>query len=329
MNNSNDFRVGFQPFQLKPPADTPKGLQQYKWTLEKCEKMGARAISLTPNFYPTSPTKSTLTEMADMAKEKDVTLILYPFAVWGLAGLPLMVDGWGRLGFAVGASKPGDIPNAKLARSAVETDIKMAEILGSEYFCSGYGHLNIATSRYNKEFPFSEQKKFIVANLKEMAKMLEGTNITFAYENHCDFIGKEIASILEEVGSPHVMSLYDFGNAAVVCADPNEDIEYLAPYTVAAHFKDFKVIMNPHRTEECHDMPMVFTGCYLGEGFIDFERILQAIIEKSPKPKGMPLLAEPAFQLPINDEEKNDRDEFHRKVTSQYVSKMLEIVQKF
>jgi len=329
MNNSYDFHVGFQPFQLKPPADVPKGIEQYKWTLEECERIGARSISLMPNLLPSSPTRSTLTEMADMAKEKDVTLILYPFTVWGLAGLPLQVDGWGQLGFLVGASKPGDIPNAASARSGVETDIKMAEILGSEIFCSGYGHLNIETSRYNKEFPFSEQKKFIVANLKEMAKMLDGTNITFAYENHCDFIGKEIASIIEEVGSPHVMSLYDFGNAAVVCADPMEDVEYLAPYTVAAHFKDFKVVMNPHKTKENPDMPMVLAGCYLGDGFIDFEKILQAIIDKAPNPKGMALLAEPAFQKPVGDEKQMDRDEFHRKVTRQYVSKMLEIVQKF
>ena len=71
------------------------------------------------------------------------------------------------------------------------------------------------------------------------------------------------------------------------------------------------------------------TGCYLGEGMIDFDVILQAIIDKAPDPRGLCLLAEPAFQLPETEEEKNDLKEFDRKVTRQYVKKMQEIVQRF
>ena len=165
--------------------------------------------------------------------------------------------------------------------------------------------------------------------LKEFAKMLDGTGLTFAYENHCDFSGREIASVIETVASDNVKALYDFGNGAVACCDPMEDLEYLAPYAVAAHFKDFAVVDNPLRTKTYPDMPMVFAGCYLGDGIIDFERILAALIEKAPEPHGMCLLAEPAFKLPTNDAERDDRVEYNRKISRQYVAKMLEIVEKF
>ena len=89
------------------------------------------------------------------------------------------------------------------------------------------------------------------------------------------------------------------------------------------------MVDNPLRTKTYPDMPMVFAGCYLGDGIIDFERILAALIEKAPEPHGMCLLAEPAFKLPTNDAERDDRVEYNRKISRQYVAKMLEIVEKF
>ena len=41
------------------------------------------------------------------------------------------------------------------------------------------------------------------------------------------------------------------------------------------------------------------------------------------------LLAEPAFKLPTNDEERDDRVEYNRKISRQYVAKMWEIVEGF
>lgn len=329
MGNSYDFRVGFQPFNLMPPDGTPAGMASFKWTIDECQRIGARAISLFPNMIPKELTQYTLSEMAALAGENDVKLILYPFSVWGLAGLPLKVDSWGAAGAALGVSAPEDVPDPAAARKGVERTIKLAKALGSDILCLGYGHSNVATSRYNKEYPFSEQRKFIEANLREMALMLDGTGLTFAYENHCDFNGREIASVIEAVGSENIKALYDFGNGAVACCDPMEDLEYLAPYTVAAHFKDFAVVDNPLRTKAYPDMPMVFAGCWLGEGIIDFELILRTLIEKAPKPQGMCLLAEPAFKLPTNDAERDDRVEYNRRISRQYVSKMLEIVEKF
>lgn len=329
MGNSYDFRVGFQPFNLMPPDGTPPGMESFCWTIEECGRLGARAISLFPNLIPKDLSASVLGEMKAMADEKDVKFILYPFTVWGLAGLPMRVASFGAAGKLMGAEKPEDVPDAAAARKGVENTMRLAEALGTEILCAGYGQSSVATSRWNKQFSFAEQKQFIVANLREMAKMLEGTSLTLAYENHCDFNGREVAQIIEETDSEHVRSLYDFGNGAVACCDPMEDVEYLAPYAVAAHFKDFAVVDNPLRTKLYPDMPLTVTGCYLGDGFIDFDRILRALIEKAPRPQGMILLAEPAFKLPTNDAERDDRVEYNRKISRQYVKKMLEIVERF
>lgn len=241
----------------------------------------------------------------------------------------MRVATFGAVAKLLGAERAEDAPDTVTARRGVESTMRLAEALGVEILCAGYGQISVATSRWNKQFPFAEQKKFIIANLREMAKMLKGTSMTLAYENHCDFNGKEIAQIIEETDSMHVRALYDFGNGAVACCDPMEDLKYLAPYTVAAHFKDFAVVDNPLRTKLYPDMPLTVTGCYLGDGFIDFDLILKALIEKAPKPRGMILLAEPAFKLPTNDAERDDRVEYNRKISRQYVAKMLEIVDRF
>lgn len=35
MGNTYNFKVGFQPFNLMPPAGTPAGMESYIWTLEE------------------------------------------------------------------------------------------------------------------------------------------------------------------------------------------------------------------------------------------------------------------------------------------------------
>ena len=57
----------------------------------------------------------------------------------------------------------------------------------------------------------------------------------------------------------------------------------MAPWAVAAHFKDFKVIDNPIFEHLWQDMPMILGGCCLGEGFIDFDVIMKAICEKAKR----------------------------------------------
>lgn len=256
-------------------------------------------------------------EMAALAKEADVHFVVYCIPLMSLAGLKHPVTG-----------QVGMEPAA--ARKYLDKIIEICDIFGADTLGGGYGKLEVKYSRYNRAVSYDTVKAFVKANLKELGRALEGTNIMMAYENHCDFTGREIAQILEETDHPNIGGMFDIGNGAVICCDPMADVEYLAPWAVAAHFKDFKVVDNPVFEHLWQDMPMIFKGCCLGEGIIDFDVIMRAICEKAKRKNGMILMAEPAFILP--EQHYNCLEEMHefdRKCTRQFVSFMQELVEKY
>ena len=248
MNNSFNFKVGFQQFANRCPESLKPGRESFEWYINECRRMNAHSLSMMP----------------------------------------------------------------------------VEKIPEGEKYDGGYLEFaDIAVS-------FDEVKKFVVGNLKELGRCLEGTDIMMAYENHCDFTGREIASILEEVDHPNIGGMFDIGNGAVICCDPMADVEYLAPWAVAAHFKDFKVIDNPVFEHLWQDMPMILKGCLLGEGIMDFDVIMKAICEKAKRKQNMILMAEPAFILP--EKHYNCLEEMHqfdRECTYQFVDFMQKLVEKY
>ena len=325
MKNSRNFIVGYQQFAMLPP-DGVTGLAAYQWMLENCKQLGAHAVSLAPVLQEPEDwdvaaldvrDAGKLREMSAMAKEADVHFIMNIRSAMSLAG---------KNHPATGAAPQFDLASARLlAEKAVEA----AEIFGVDTFGCAYGRLQTQLTRYNKNAPFDQVKEFVKANLKELSHILRGTGITAAYENHCDFKGREIAQILEEVDAPEIKAMYDIGNGATICCDAMEDVGYLAPWAVAAHFKDFKLVDNSAFRQDWQDMPMILKGCLLGEGYLDFDVIMQAIIEKAPKKKDMIILAEPAFILPETEEDKVDIKEFDRKCSRQFVQFMLDLVDRY
>ncbi len=318
MNNATGFRVGFMSHCMPADKGVKNGMERYEWALAECGRLGAKAISFMPFYVPEGAGKDTLKEMAAMAKEKDVKIITGCRGMWGLKGAPALSDQPG-----------GQIKDPAEAIKAIEESIERAKIFDCEFLTGAYnGALCVRASRWSDDFTMEDHRKAIVGNLKELSKILDGTGITFALENHIDFSGKEIASFIEDVAEDNIRVQYDFGNAACIHLDPMNDVEYLAPYAVTAHFKDFKVRDNLHWLDGYPAMPQLSSGCYLGEGMVDFDVILQALIDKAPHPQGMVLLAEPAFRDP-DEEEAKDLDAYSQKICRQYVTKMLEIVQKY
>lgn len=325
MNNSRNFKVGFQQFANRCPESLKPGRESFVWYLEECKRMDAHSMSMMPVAkipetekydagYLAFEDMGYVREMAAMAKEADVHFVVYCIPLMSLAGLNHPVTGAPAM-------------DAAAARKYLDKIIEICDIFGADTLGGGYGKLETKFSRYNKSVKYDDVKKFVTANLKELGKALEGTNIMMAYENHCDFTGKEIAGILEEVNHPNIGGMYDIGNAAVICCDPMADVEYLAPWAVAAHFKDFKVIDNPIFEHLWQDMPMILKGCCLGEGFIDFDVIMKAICEKAKRKENMILMAEPAFILP--EQHYNCLEEMHefdRKCTYQFVRFMQDLV---
>lgn len=328
MNNSFNFKVGFQQFANRCPESLKPGRESFEWYINECRRMNAHSLSMMPvekipegekydGGYLEFADMGYVREMAALAKEADVHYVCYCIPMMSLSGADHPVNGPSAM-------------SVEAAHRYLDKIIEICDIFGINTLGGGYGRLETKYSRYNKAVSFDEVKKFVVGNLKELGRCLEGTDIMMAYENHCDFTGREIASILEEVDHPNIGGMFDIGNGAVICCDPMADVEYLAPWAVAAHFKDFKVIDNPVFEHLWQDMPMILKGCLLGEGIIDFDVIMKAICEKAKRKQNMILMAEPAFILP--EKHYNCLEEMHkfdRECTYQFVDFMQKLVEKY
>ena len=327
MNNSRNFKIGWQQFANRCPETLKPGRDSFEWYIEESKRMNTNALSMMPVAkipeaekydagYLAFEDMGYVREMAALAKEADVHYVVYAIPVMSLSGLPHPING------------PGMDPAA--ARKYLDKIIEICDIFGADTLGGGYGKMEVKFSRYNKDVKYEDVKRFVVANLKELGRALEGTDIMMAYENHLDFTGKEISQILEEVNHPNIGGMYDVGNAAAIGCDPMADVDYLAPWAVASHFKDFKIINNPIFEHLWQDMPMIYKGCCLGEGILDFDVIMQAICQKAKRKEGMILMAEPAFILPENHYNcLEEMHEFDRQCTYQFVNFMQELVKRY
>ena len=92
------------------------------------------------------------------------------------------------------------------------------------------------------EAPLAEQMDWTVRDLKTIAPEAERLGITIVFENHEDFQGAVISSILEQVNHPRIKALYDYGNSQMVGEDPMQALRAMQPYIDAVHVKDHVVV---------------------------------------------------------------------------------------
>jgi sugar phosphate isomerase/epimerase len=93
--------------------------------------------------------------------------------------------------------------------------------------------------------PLQSQITRTVEDLRAVIPALERTGITLVFENHEDFQGKVIADILNQVHHPLVRALYDYGNSQMVCEEPLNALEAMAPFVSTVHVKDHVVVVGP------------------------------------------------------------------------------------
>jgi len=92
--------------------------------------------------------------------------------------------------------------------------------------------------------PLADQIDWTVRDLKAIAPEAERLGITIVFENHEDFQGAVILSILEKVNHPRIKALYDYGNSQMVGEDPMQALRAMQPYIDAVHVKDHVVLTN-------------------------------------------------------------------------------------
>lgn len=212
--------------------------------------------------------------------------------------------------------------DAAEARKALISRISSMQKLNTKIMRSGYGGLNIETSRFNKNFPLKEHMAFVANNLKEVAKVLEEYGMYLAIENHCDFKGTEMAEIFDMVDSPNVGCALDTANGYTVFCDPDDDVKVLAPYTFTTHLKDMLMLKDPIGPR----IPFYPVGCAVGEGHVNIPAAIDTLVEKCPHANGLHLIIEIGWQSPAADWDKAQKDAyvadmFHKSID--YLKKIL------
>jgi len=256
---------------------TPSNLSdedRIKWLIDTALSLDLGCIHI--HILPDDP--NVLSKIGDMVLSKKIVLeVSAPEEIFSLVGT-----------------------DSKNARKVVIKGISNAKKINARLIRRGYGKLNLKTSRFNTDISISTHKKNIIKALKEAAKILEDHDMVFAVENHCDFTGEELAEILCEVDSKCVGAAFDTGNAFTVFSDPMKEVKYLAPFTVATHIKDMKIIQNETRDFTGYGRtPFLPVGCALGEGNVDIPAIIDELIENCPNVKDLPLVIELGW-VPIN-----------------------------
>jgi sugar phosphate isomerase/epimerase len=287
----NTWRLGFVGFIYTPPKSITDPIEGLKWHMSKTRELGGGATQFSP---PQKWTDEILNDIKEHMAKTDMELEL---------GAPIFGS------FQTKGSLIGE--NKEEIRSILDSQIKAAKFLGVKILRGAYGKLKVEYSRFNKNFPLSEHKKFLIDNLKAAAKIFEDNNLYFAIENHCDFTGKEFAEMFEAVGSKHVGCTLDTANGFTVYCDPNEDVEYLAPYAITTHIKD--MLVQDFKSEHgLHNMQA--RGCAVGDGNVDIPRALKLLDKESPFSNGLHVVIEQGWMNydGVNDKEAYDKECVHK-----------------
>jgi sugar phosphate isomerase/epimerase len=184
-------------------------------------------------------------------------------------------------------------PDSTNAIAEFRQSIARAKILTKSILRCSYGRLRIESSRFNRVIPRQEHLDRLVASLRIAAKIASDEGIILGIENHRDFTGREIANVIEAVGTASIRAALDIGNSFTVFCDPDDDLEALAPYSVLTHLKDLVVVQaEPVR------VPFRAQGYALGQGHVDVRRAIQLLVERGPRGKELPLTVETSW-IPI------------------------------
>lgn len=83
----------------------------------------------------------------------------------------------------------------------------------------------------------SAVKKKGIENLRHAARMAEDNDLIFLLESHEALKSHEFVEIVQEVGSPRIKLLFDFGNMINAYEEPLEALKIMAPYIHHVHIK--------------------------------------------------------------------------------------------
>ena len=142
-----------------------------------------------------------------------------------------------------------------------------------------------------------------IRDLKLIAPQAERLGINILLENHEDFQGKAIATILSAVDHPNIRALYDYGNSQMVGEEPMQALDAMAAYITAVHMKDHVVLESNGET--------IIQGVPFGDGKLPIMQQTSRLYDlglrrfcfenvwgyKAPLAKGYQRPDSPAFEI--------------------------------
>ena len=119
MNNSFNFKVGFQQFANRCPESLKPGRESFEWYINECRRMNAHSLSMMPvekipegekydGGYLEFADMGYVREMAALAKEADVHYVCYCIPMMSLSGADHPVNGPSAM--SVEAARPSHSP---------------------------------------------------------------------------------------------------------------------------------------------------------------------------------------------------------------------------
>jgi sugar phosphate isomerase/epimerase len=247
----------------------PEGEDEIAYRIATVARLGLSSLSVT--FPGDPPEPSYMEQMRDLAKANGVELRL------GTTGVNFYLEG------AEGEAEQDRA--AKRLRSIVQHT-------GITFVAVQSGPMR-ETHRWVPGPPIPERLATLARNMGAFADAVSDTGVMLGLENHCDYRGHEIATIITEANRPNLRVQLDTGNAFSVFEDPVDCAAALAPYTVSVHLKDIHITpfaLAPCRGARGESVP-------LGEGHVDNVAICRMLQEQAPDPDGLALQIEP-FYLP-------------------------------
>jgi len=152
----------------------------------------------------------------------------------------------------------------------VNTYLQLAERLGSPI-------LRVVVNAADHH-PTEDQ---VVSTIKKIVPELERAGIRLAIENHDRFKARQLAGMIEGIGSQHVGICLDTVNSFGALEGPEAVLEILGPLTVNLHVKDF-VIFRPD-----HLMGFTIEGRPAGRGRLDVPWLLETLRHQGRDPNAI------------------------------------------
>ena len=125
--------------------------------------------------------------------------------------------------------------------------------------------------RFRNE-PHEPQLARLTRMFRSAVRVAETYGIRMAVENHIDFTGQEMLSLLRSVDSPYLGINFDTGNFVRLLDDPLQAMDTLAPHTYATHVKDLKIQRGVPANEW-----YFFSSAPVGDGVVDNAKLVEKL----------------------------------------------------